>query len=134
MYFYSPATPSAVVLLVVILVVVVTGFLLKRLFASVATVCLEVGTSAEAPSFLPGVLHRHSQFNTLKVIETFEAHTTLATPARNRSCRHFSFLWCTSYVNVKLSGACAELKITYQLYGLSIRNPIRKVRIAEPLY
>ena len=88
----------------------------------------------EAPSFLPEVLHRHSQFNTSKVIETFEAHPTLTTPARNRSCRHFSFPWCTPYVNVKLSGACAELKITYQLYGLSIRNPIRKVRIAEPLY
>ena len=59
----------------------------------------------EAPSFLPGVLHRHSQFNTskVKVIETFEAHLTLATPARNRSCRHFSF-HCTPYVNVKLSG------------------------------
>ena len=68
------------------------------------------------------------------MIETFEAHPTLATPARNRSCRHFSFPWCTPYVNVKLSGACAELKITYQLYRLSIRNPIRKVRIAEPLY
>ena len=88
----------------------------------------------EAPSFLPGVLHRHSQFNTSKVIETFEAHPTLATPARYRSCRHFSFPRRTPYVNVKLSGACAELKITYQLYGLSIRNPIRKVRIAEPLY
>ena len=46
----------------------------------------------------------------------------------------FSLPWCTLYVNVKLSKACAELKITYQLYGLSIRNPIRKVRIAEPLY
>ena len=45
----------------------------------------------------------------------------------------FSLPWCTLYVNVKLSKACAELKITYQLYGLSIRNPIRKVRIAEPL-
>ena len=63
----------------------------------------------EAPSLIPGVLHRHSQFNTSKVIETFEAHPTLATPARNRSCRHFSFPWCTPYVNVKLSGACAEL-------------------------
>ena len=42
-------------------VVAVTGFGLKR--PSVATVCLEVGTSAvrEAPSFLSGVLHRHSQ-------------------------------------------------------------------------
>ena len=49
------------------------------------------------------------------------------------SCRHFSLPGCTLYVNVKLSKACAELKITYQLYGLSIRNPIRKVRIAEPL-
>ena len=46
----------------------------------------------------------------------------------------FSLPWCTPYVNVKLSGACAELKITYQLFGLSIRNPIRKVRIAEHLY
>ena len=63
-----------------------------------------------------------------------EAHRTSATPALNRSCRHFAFPWCTPYVNVKLRGACAELKITYQLYGLSIRNPIRKVRIAEPLY
>ena len=119
---------------VVVLVVVTHRLRLKRLFASVATVCFEVDTSGcEAPSFLPGVLHRHSQFNTSKVIETFEAHPTLATPARNRSCRHFSFPWCTPYVNVKLSGACAELKITYQLYGLSIRNPIRKVRIAGPL-
>ena len=48
------------------------------------------------------------------------------------SCRHFS-LPCTPHVNVKLRKACAELKITYQLYGLSIRIPIRKVRIAEPL-
>ena len=31
---------------VIVLVAVVTGFVLKRLFASVATVCLEVGTSA----------------------------------------------------------------------------------------
>ena len=61
--------------------------------------------ACEAPSFLPEVLHRHAQFNTSKVIETFEAHPTLATPARNRSCRHFSFPWCTPYVNVKLSGA-----------------------------
>ena len=38
----------------------------------------------EAPSFFPGVLHRHSQFNTSKVIDTFEAHPTSATPARNR--------------------------------------------------
>ena len=37
-------------------------------------------------------------------------------------------------VEQKKKKACAELKITYQLYGLSIRNPIRKVRIAEPLY
>ena len=36
-------------------------------------------------------------------------------------------------MNVKLNGACAELKITYELYGLSKRNPIREVRIAEPL-
>ena len=74
--------------------------------------------SCESPSFLPGVFHRHSQFNTSKVIETFEAHPTLATPARNRSCRHFSFPWCTPYVNVKLSGACAELKITYHFTSL----------------
>ena len=87
----------------------------------------------KAQSFLPGVLHSLSQFNTSKVTETFEAHPTLATPARNRSCRHFSFSWCTPYVNVKLSGACAELKITCQLFGLSIPNPIRQVRIAKPL-
>ena len=89
----------------------------------------------EAPSFLPGVLRRHSQFNTSKVIDTFEAHRRWRHQLEiDHACRHFSFPWCTPYVNVKLSGACAELKITYQLYGLSIRNPIRKVRIAEPLY
>ena len=32
------------------------------------------------------------------------------------------------------SNVKSQLKITYQLYGLSIRNPIRKVRIAEPLW
>ena len=85
---------------------------------------------SQAPLFLPGVLHRHSQ----KVIGNFEAHRTSAIPARNPSCRRFSFPWCTPYVNVNLSGACSELKITYQLYGLSIHNPIRKVRIAKPLY
>ena len=132
MYFYSPATA-------------LSSWSLSSLSNSQASLekTLRLGRNCllrsryigyEAPSFLPGVLHHHSQFNTSKVIETSEAHPTLATPARNRSsCRHFSFPWCTPYVNVKLSGACAELKITYQLYGLSIRNPIRKVRIAEPL-
>ena len=98
------------------------------------SVCLEVGTSA--------VKHHCFFLEYYIAILSFESdrnfrsspHATFATPARNRSCRHFSFPWCTPYVNVKLSGACAELKITYQLYGLSIRNPIRKVRIAEPLY
>ena len=73
-------------------------------------------------------------FNASKVIENFEAHPTSAIPARNPPCRRFSFRWCRPYVNVKLSGACSELKITYQLYGLLILNLIRKVRIAEPLY
>ena len=124
-YFYSPATAPSL-------------WSLSSLSHSQASLekTLRLGRNCllrrryigcEAPSFFPGVLHH-------QVIETFEAHPTLATPARNRSCRHFSFPWCTPYVNVKLSGACAELKITYQLYGLSIRNPIRKVKIAEPLY
>ena len=120
------------VVVVLVVVVTLTGFVLKRLFASVATVCFEVDTSAvNHHRFFLG--YYTAILNTSKVIEIFEAHPTLATPARRRSCRHFSLPWCTPYVNVKLSGACAELKITYQLYGLSIRNPIRKVRIAEPL-
>ena len=69
-----------VVVVVVVVVVAVTGFVLKRLFASVATVCLEVGPSA--------VKHHRSFLEpfsvTSKVIETFEAHQKLATPARNR--------------------------------------------------
>ena len=72
--------------------------------------------------------------NASRVIENFEAHPTSVIPARNPPCRRFSFRWCRPYVNVKLSGACSELKITYQLYGLLILNLIRKVRIAEPLY
>ena len=42
-FFICHATVDVVV---VVIVVVVTGFVLKRLFASVATVCLKVGTSA----------------------------------------------------------------------------------------
>ena len=34
----------------------------------------------------------------------------------------------------KVERTCGELKIMYLLYGLSIRNPIRKARVAEPLY
>ena len=132
-FLYTYYRAVVVLLVVVILVVVHRLRLEKTLRLSCNCLLRSRYIACEAPSFLPGVLHRHSQFNTSKVIETFEAHPTLASPARNRSCRHFSFPWCTPYENVKLSGACAELKITYQLYGLSIRNPIRKVRIAEPL-
>ena len=113
-------------------VVVVTGFVLKRLFASVATVCLEVGPSAV----------KHHRFfleyyiaivSYLDSDRSFRSSPEFGDTSSKSSCRHFSLPWCTLYVNVKLSKACAELKITYQLYGLSIRNPIRKVGIAEPL-
>ena len=89
----------------------------------------------EAPSFLPGVhvLHHHSQLPR-KSDRNFRSSPEVGDASSKSSCRHFSLPWSTPYVNVKLSGARAELKITYQLYGLSIRNPIRKVRIAEPLY
>ena len=93
-------------------------------------------TGREAPSFLPGVdaLHRPWFSVTSKVGSKLSKLTRSWWRKLEISlCRHFSLPWCTPYVNVKLSGACAELKITYQLYGLSIRNPIRKVRIAEPL-
>ena len=124
---------TVVVVVVVLVLVTVTGFVMKRLFASVATVCLEVGPSA-APSFLPGVLHdlhRHSQLPRKYSKQKFRSSPEVGDASSKSSCRHFSLPWCTPYVNVKLSGACAELKITYQLYGLSIRNPVRKVRIAE---
>ena len=125
----------ATVVVVVVVVVVVTGFVLKRLFTPVATLCLEVGPSAV----------KHHRFfleyytAILSYLETdrnFRSSPEVgdAYASSKSSCRHFSLPWCTLYVNVKLSKACAELKITYQLYGLSIRNPIRKVRIAEPLY
>ena len=88
----------------------------------------------EAPSFLPWVLRSHSQlprkWSELKFRSSPEVGDTSSKSPR----RHFSLPWCTPFVNVKLSGACAELKITYQLYGLSIRNPIHKVRIVEPLH
>ena len=115
-------------------VVVVTGFVLKRLFASVATVCLQVGPSAVKH-------HRFFLEYYTAILSSLESDRSFRSSPRRSwrrqleisSCRHFSLPWCTLYVNVKLSKACAELKITYQLYGLSIRNPIRKVRIAEPL-
>ena len=99
-------------------------------FASVATVCLEVGPSA---------VKHHCFFleyytAMLSYLESDRSSPEVGDASSKSSCRHFSLPWYTLYVNVKLSKACAELKITYQLYGLSIRNPIRKVRIAEPLY
>ena len=106
---------------------------LERLFASVANVCLEVGPSAV----------KHHRFfledytAILSYLERdpgFRSSPEVGDASSKSSCRHFSLPWCTLYVNVKLSKACAELKITYQLYGLSIRIPIRKVRIAEPLW
>ena len=70
----------------------------------------------------------------LSYLESDRSSPEVVDASSKESCRHFSLPWYTLYVNVKLSKACAELKITYQLYGLSIRNPIRKARIAEPLY
>ena len=107
---------------------------LERLFASVANVCLEVGPPAAKHHrfFLEDYTAILSYLE--KEIRAFEAHEVGDASAKSsNACRHFSLPWCTLYVNVKLSGACAELKITYQLYGLPTRNPIRKVRIAEPL-
>ena len=83
----------------------------------------------EAPSFLRGAILSY-----LESDRNFQSSPEVGDTSSKPSCRHFSLPWCTPYVNVKLSRACAELKITYQLYGLSIRNPIRKVRIAKPLY
>ena len=68
MYFYSPATAPS-------------SWSLSSLSHSQASLekTLRLGRNCllrsryigcEAPSFLPGVLHRHSQFNTSKVIET----------------------------------------------------------------
>ena len=67
MYFYSPATAPS-------------SWSLSSLSHSQASLekTLRLGRNCllrsryigcEAPSFLPGVLHRHSQFNTSKVIE-----------------------------------------------------------------
>ena len=84
--------------------------------------------------FLPGVWHRHSQLPRKWSKLKFRSSPEVGDASSKSSSRHFLLPWCTPYVNVKLSGACAELKITCQLYGLSIRNPISKVRIAEPLY
>ena len=132
-FFAGHATVVVVVVIVVVVaVVVVTGFVLKRLFASVVTLCLEVGPSAVKHHCF--FLENYTAI--LSYLETdrnFQSSSEVGDASSKSSCRYFSLLWCTLYVNVKLSKACAELKITYQLYGLSIRNPIRKVRIAERL-
>ena len=93
-----------------------------------------IGCEAPSISFLPGVLHRHSQLPRKWSKLKFRSSPEVGGTSSKSSRRHFLLPWCTPYVNVKLSRAWAELKITYQLYGLSIGNPIRKVRIAEPLY
>ena len=70
----------------------------------------------EAPSFLPGVhvLHHHSQLprksdrKLSKLTRSWRRQLEIVMPPS-------SLPWCTLYVNVKLSKACAELKITYQL-------------------
>ena len=79
---------------VVVLVVVVTGFVLKRLFASVATVCLEVLVGPSAVKhhrfFLEYCTAVHSYLESIRN-KNFEAHPKLATPARNRHVAIFRY-------------------------------------------
>ena len=115
-----------------IVVVVVTGFILKRLFASVATVCLEVGPSAVKHHrfFLEYMYYTAILQLPRKSDRNFRSSPEVGDASSKSSCRHFSLPWCTPYVNVKLSGAFAELKITYQLYVIvccvSIQEKVRR--------
>ena len=84
----------ATVVVVVVLVVVVTGFVLERLFASVATVGLEVLVGPSAVKhhrfFLEYCTAILSYLESIRN-KNFEAHPKLATPARNRHVAIFRY-------------------------------------------
>ena len=72
----------------------------------------------EAPSFLRGASYLESDRN-------FQSSPEVGDASSKSSCRHFSLPWCTPYVNVKLSGACAEL-------GRAASRPCRRAsRVAH---
>ena len=87
----------------------------------------------KAPSFLPGVLNSLSQFITSKVTENFRSSSDVGNTSSKSIMPPFFFSMVYAIRKRKVERNCAELKITYQLFGLSIPNPIRQVRIAEPL-